>query len=60
MSDTSKYDKTLEKYVLARPDTYIGDIELTKEIMWVFNESKNLIEKNISFTPDFWKYLMRF
>ena len=57
MSDTSKYDKkTPREHVLARPDTYIGDIELTKEIMWVYNENKNLIEKkNISFTPGFLK-----
>jgi DNA topoisomerase II len=57
MSDTSKYDKkTPREHVLARPDTYIGDIELTNEIMWVYNENKNLIEKeNISFTPGFLK-----
>jgi len=57
MSDTSKYDKkTPREHVLARPDTYIGDIELTKEIMWIYNEEKNLIQKKkISFTPGFLK-----
>ena len=57
MSDTSKYDKkTPREHVLARPDTYIGDIELTKEIMWIYNEDKNLIQKKkISFTPGFLK-----
>ena len=27
--------KTPREHVLLRPDTYVGDIEPTKEVMWV-------------------------
>tara|TARA_A100001015_G_scaffold295672_1_gene374921 strand:- start:321 stop:1604 length:1284 start_codon:yes stop_codon:yes gene_type:complete len=53
MSDTIKYDKkTPREHVLARPDTYIGDIEQTKEDMWIYDEdSKKIIKQNIKYTP---------
>ena len=38
--------------MLARPDTYIGDIEQTKEDMWIYDEdSKKIIKQNIKYTP---------
>ena len=48
-----KYDKkTPREHVLARPDTYIGDIEQTKEDMWIYDEdSKKIIKQNIKYTP---------
>ena len=54
-SDALKYDKkTPREHVLIRPDTYIGDIEPTTEVMWVYNENK-IIKENITYTPGFLK-----
>ena len=41
-NDINKYDKkTPREHVLLRPDTYIGDIEPTKEDMWIYSENQN-------------------
>jgi DNA topoisomerase-2 len=54
-SDALKYDKkTPREHVLIRPDTYIGDIEPTSEVMWVFNEDK-IVKETITYTPGFLK-----
>ena len=46
MSQVNKYDKkTPREHVLLRPDTYIGDIEKTKEEMWIWNEKKEMMKK---------------
>ena len=57
MSNVSKYDKkTPREHVLLRPDTYIGDTEVTNEKMWVWDsENEKMINKKISYTPGFLK-----
>ena len=40
----TKYDKkTPREHVLTRPDTYIGDIELSTEEMDIYDENQNKI-----------------
>ena len=54
-SDAAKYDKkTPREHVLLRPDTYIGDVDSTKEMMWIVNDNK-IIKKEITYTPGFYK-----
>jgi DNA topoisomerase-2 len=54
-SQASKYEKmTQREHVLARPDTYIGDIEPTKEKMWIYDQEK-IVKEEIIFTPAFLK-----
>jgi DNA topoisomerase II len=57
MSQVSKYDKkTPREHVLIRPDTYIGDVEITSENMWVYDGNTNkIILENINYTPGFLK-----
>ena len=53
--DALKYDKkTPREHVLIRPDTYIGDVEPSTEVMWVYNEDK-IVKENITYTPGFLK-----
>lgn len=48
--------KTQEQHILDRPDTYIGDIELQTENMFVYDETtKKIVEKNISYVPGLYK-----
>ncbi|XP_055377306.1 DNA topoisomerase 2 [Condylostylus longicornis] len=48
--------KTQLEHVLLRPDTYIGTVEHTKELMWVYdNEAKKMIQKEINFVPGLYK-----
>ena len=55
LSEAERYDKkTPREHILLRPDTYIGDIESTQDIMWVFDEDK-MIKKQITYTPGFFK-----
>ena len=52
---SKKYDKkTPREHVISRPDTYIGDIEVTKEVMDVF-DGDNIITKETSYVPGFFK-----
>jgi DNA topoisomerase-2 len=55
--DAEKYDKkTPREHVLLRPDTYIGDIEPSTELMWIFSEELNkMVKELITFTPGFLK-----
>jgi DNA topoisomerase-2 len=54
-SRASKYDKmTPREHILKRPDTYIGDIEPTVELMDVFDGDK-IITKDIKYVPGFFK-----
>ena len=47
-SKANQYQKkTPREHVLLRPDTYIGDIEQTKEEMWV-SDDNNIIKKEIT------------
>jgi DNA topoisomerase-2 len=53
--DAEKYDKmTPLQHILARPDTYVGDTEPTREKMWVCDNGK-IIKTDITFTPGFFK-----
>lgn len=48
--------KTQLEHILLRPDTYIGSVEYTKELMWVYNEEKNrMIQREISYVPGLYK-----
>ena len=55
--DAEKYDKkTQREHILLRPDTYIGDIESTTELMYVYDSVNNkIIKENITYTPGFMK-----
>ena len=57
VSDVEKYDKiTPREHVLLRPDTYIGDVEPTKDDMWIYSEETNkMVKKKITYTPGFLK-----
>lgn len=50
---SANYQKLSQReHVLVRPDTYVGSIELAKELMYVYDEELNLIiEKEINFVP---------
>jgi DNA topoisomerase-2 len=53
--DAEKYDKmTPLQHILARPDTYVGDIEPTTEKIWICDNGK-IIKTDITFTPGFFK-----
>jgi len=44
------------EHILLRPDTYIGTIEHTKELMWVFiSETNTMVQKEISLVPGLYK-----
>lgn len=54
-SKAKQYEKkTPREHVLLRPDTYIGDIEVTKDEMWVSDKDK-IVKKQISYVPGFLK-----
>lgn len=56
-SRAAKYDKISQKeHILKRPDTYIGSVDLTTELMDIYDENENkIISKEISFVPGFFK-----
>lgn len=48
--------KSQLEHILLRPDTYIGSIEHTRELMWVFNEEENkMVQKELNFVPGLYK-----
>ncbi|XP_013109080.1 DNA topoisomerase 2 [Stomoxys calcitrans] len=48
--------KSQLEHILLRPDTYIGSVEHTKELMWVYNEETNrMVQREISFVPGLYK-----
>ena len=56
MAKATDYDKkTPREHVLARPDTYIGDVELTSENMDVYDNDNTIINKIIKYVPGFYK-----
>jgi len=57
MTKATDYDKkTPREHVLSRPDTYIGDIELTTENMDIYDTNTNsIINKTIKYVPGFLK-----
>jgi DNA topoisomerase II len=51
--NVTDYDKMSPiEHVLARPDTYIGDIEPTTEEHWVLNLDENVDNKSLVFTVE--------
>ena len=52
-----KYQKkTPIEHILTRPDTYIGDVKIQKEPMWIYSSEKNmLVEKEINYVPGLYK-----
>ena len=45
--------KTLREQIILRPDTYIGDVEVTEENMYVMKD--NIIKKKVKYVPGFYK-----
>lgn len=62
---TKKTPKTIEEtyqkktpieHILLRPDTYIGDVKIQKEMMWVYcSQTNKIIEKEINYSPGLYK-----
>ncbi|KAH8304558.1 hypothetical protein KR059_012276 [Drosophila kikkawai] len=57
MSIEQMYQKKSQlEHILLRPDSYIGSVEFTKELTWVFDsEQKRMVQKEISFVPGLYK-----
>ena len=48
--------KSQLEHILLRPDTYIGSVEQTKELMWVYDEEKSrMVQRELSFVPGLYK-----
>ena len=44
------------EHIIRRPDTYIGSIEPTKQSMWVYNSTTELMEyREVTFVPGLYK-----
>jgi DNA topoisomerase-2 len=62
---TKKTPKTIEEtyqkktpieHILLRPDTYIGDVKIQKEMMWIYSSEENkIVEKEINYSPGLYK-----
>lgn len=52
-----KYQKKSQiEHILLRPDTYVGDISLQNEMMWVWNDKSNkIVKKEIKYVPGLYK-----
>lgn len=57
MSIEQMYQKKSQlEHILLRPDSYIGSVEFTKELMWVHNaETNRMVQREISFVPGLYK-----
>jgi DNA topoisomerase-2 len=50
-----KYQKKTQiEHILLRPDTYVGDISIQEEMMWIW-DGKNIIQKKIKYVPGLYK-----
>ncbi|BFF94070.1 DNA topoisomerase 2 [Drosophila madeirensis] len=48
--------KSQLEHILLRPDSYIGSVEFTKELMWVYDfEKTRMIQREIAFVPGLYK-----
>lgn len=62
---TSRKDKSVEEiykkmsqleHVIARPDTYVGSVQMQSEKMWVWSEEQDMmVNKQINFVPGLYK-----
>lgn len=44
--------KTQLEHILLRPDTYIGSVERTTELMWVYDKTKeSMVQRELNFVP---------
>lgn len=44
--------KSQLEHILLRPDTYIGSVEKTMDMMWIYNEeNKKMEQKQIEYVP---------
>jgi len=52
-----KYQKKSQiEHILLRPDTYVGDISIQKEMMWVWdNINEKIVKKEINYVPGLYK-----
>ncbi|KAH8319193.1 hypothetical protein KR067_013387 [Drosophila pandora] len=57
MSIEQMYQKKSQlEHILLRPDSYIGSVEYTKELMWVYDFEKNrMVQRELSFVPGLYK-----
>ncbi|XP_064095039.1 DNA topoisomerase 2-alpha-like isoform X2 [Macrobrachium nipponense] len=54
--ETVYQKKTQLEHILLRPDTYIGSVEFTTELMWVLDlEEQKIVQREISFVPGLYK-----
>ena len=53
----TKYQKLSQiEHILKRPGMYIGPVEPSSQLTWVYNKSKNkMIQKNIKYSPGLYK-----
>ncbi|KAF5292892.1 hypothetical protein FQR65_LT11144 [Abscondita terminalis] len=48
--------KTQLEHILLRPDTYIGSVEHTKDLMWIYDsENETMVQKKIEYVPGLYK-----
>ena len=47
--------KSQLEHILLRPDTYIGSVEEVTQSMWVFEEGKGFVQRQISYVPGLYK-----
>lgn len=54
---SDQYQKLTQlEHILKRPDTYIGSIEQTEELMWVYNsETETMEHRKVNFVPGLYK-----
>jgi DNA topoisomerase-2 len=54
---TDQYQKLTQlQHIIIRPDTYIGSVEKTQEMMWVFNSEISQMElRKVTFVPGLYK-----
>ncbi|XP_017108704.3 DNA topoisomerase 2 [Drosophila bipectinata] len=57
MSIEQMYQKKSQlEHILLRPDSYIGSVEYTKELMWVYDfEKSRMVQRELSFVPGLYK-----
>ena len=55
----TKYQKLSQiEHILKRPGMYIGPVEPSTQLTWVYNNSKNrMVQKNIKYSPGLYKLL---
>ena len=47
--------KSQLEHILLRPDTCIGSVEPLKDVMWVYEESAGMVQREITYVPSLYK-----